>query len=82
MESAVSASVNWHTKDRSLVLRKQVGRPKATWRGSVELSARPFLELGEVFSSLARRTSLTERRLSLVRRPFLERSDKNFLVNR
>ena len=45
MESAVSASVNWHTKDRSLVLRKQVGRPKATWRGSVEPSAVSYTHL-------------------------------------
>ena len=29
MESAVSASVNWHTKDRSRELRKPAGKPNA-----------------------------------------------------
>ena len=65
MESAVSASVNWHTKDRSPVLKKQVGRPKALneckLKAPHEFSARSFLEPGEVFSSPARRTSLTAR---------------------
>ena len=39
MVSAVSASVNWHTKDRSRELRKPAGKPKAVWRIAKKFSA-------------------------------------------
>ena len=39
MVSAVFASVNWHTKDRSRELRKPAGKPKAVWRIAKKFSA-------------------------------------------